>query len=630
MFTKAKFISTILFVSQTGLVAFAGYTSTSRPARSPLPNSVATVAQPPCLMCDWNIVPEVAQASQGDACEDLLPAACLTANGDYKIQKFADEIEVKLKNLVKAARSKGAQQLGYKDFEDAIFKIFRKEGYPLKKDISEKAKKFLLESDYKNYVDKKEIYEVLDQCEQDKKKLDDIGIYDVKDVLRLSQISRQIEGFKNKYREISTELYMNDMPGFLNKINTQCSFYGLLKETLKIKNLLQHPIVLEFEKVCSQRKDLRAKAISYYLKQDDPAIRSEIRQFVLSFNDILYTSLSNLKTEAPTAPATAEDAKQAIYDNYNSRYDVCNSVGERFETGPKDMSTSTMQLLNTAKGTVEYLIDQIYSPEKKELVQKIHNATKREALIVAQRLTRDPIKLARIQDHFKRLGFTWFTKPTADRYIKDKKTGIEILDINKFDQMNVWTQAFSGNLEFFTTLNAFYLPDTKFGATDRPLSVTMQPLFIEMLDDYPQAFLAVMAHEVGHNIGPDVTKYNNYNLTQEYEPLLQCLSSHDSIRMQDLQIDESVADVVSAEVLAKLISQLPPEKRKASVYASMQTFCKVLDMADQDLTLSLTDSHPETILRISGIYGANPSLRKVLSCNEESKKFRSCSLTGAQ
>jgi hypothetical protein len=53
-------------------------------------------------------------------------------------------------------------------------------------------------------------------------------------------------------------------------------------------------------------------------------------------------------------------------------------------------------------------------------------------------------------------------------------------------------------------------------------------------------------------------------------------------------------------------------------------------MGDEEMSLSLKDTHPESILRISGIFGANKSLRKAMSCEGEAKKFRTCSLESAQ
>ena len=632
----------ILTVSLTSLFGFA-WTSSGRNSHSTSRNSnssvqpqtrtsgaIASVTQPPCLMCDWKVPAEVAEASLGDPCEDLLPAACLNARGEYKIKPVADQAGKKLKELVKTAQAKGAQQMGYPSAEAAMMSVFRKEGYPLKKDLSEKAKKYILENDYASFVDKKEIYEVMDQCDQDRKKLDEINVSEIQDLQQLSVINKQLEAFKAKYRSVSTQLFLKDIPGFLNKINIQCNIFASLQEELKAKNLLQHPIAMKFQNTCSKRRELRAKALELYLKQDDPATKTELVNFVQENSELLYVSVSSIKDSAAASPVTtSSDAKQLVYDNLNSRYEVCNNLGERFDSAPREITNSTLLALNTAKATVEYLIEQIYTPERKVIVQKIHQAAKREALAVAQRLTRDPLKLARIKDHYERMVFTWFTKPADDRFKHDKKLGIDVLDINQMDRTDVWTQAFAGNIEFFSSLNAFYLPDTKFGANDKPLSVTMHPMLLEIMETYPHAFLSVMAHEIGHNIDPEVTKFNNYNLAQEYAPLLQCLSSPDSIRMQDSQAGEAVADVVAAEVLAKLVSELPPARRQAAIYASIQGFCEMLDMGDNDLSLTLMEAHPDGILRISGIFGANQSLRKVMSCNQEAKRFRTCSILGA-
>jgi len=630
MSQQTKFFILLSFVLSSSSITLAQAQRQS--SQNSKPSLARPDAKPPCLLCSWNVAPEIAESSHVDGCDELLPAACLDSKSEYKIKPMFDRIEKKLKEMVKTAQGKAALQMGFKNFDDAMIKSLAKEGYALKKDISEKAKKYILENDYKNYVEKKEIFEVAAECAEDKKAFDGFNSYSQEGIEKLKQYIQQVDEFESKYQNKASDFFLKDIPGLLNKIGTQCKALETGKDELTQKNLLTHPLVLKLRKVCSDRNSLRTKAVHFYLRQDDPNTKIEIAKFVQENRDVLELSLSSLKQieESSTTETELTIYRRKATDKAMQLYGVCNAIEERLDGGPGQIKAKLLDVMSTARTSVEHLIDQIYTPERKSKVREIHDTSKREAYAIIQKVTNDPQKLARIRDTYKRMVFTWLEKPTTDRYIKDKETGIEVLKLNLYNPNDIWSQAFTGDLSFFTDVNAFYIPDTQYGAEQKPLSVTMQPIFMEVLDENPHAFLSVMAHEVGHNLGPIVTEINNYSLKEEYKPLLECLASSDSIRMQYIQADETVADVISAEVMAQLLLQIPADRRKAAVYASMQTFCKFLDEGDKEMSLFLTATHPESILRVSGIFGGNKSLRSAMSCEKDAKQFRTCSLKGAE
>jgi hypothetical protein len=188
-------------------------------------------------------------------------------------------------------------------------------------------------------------------------------------------------------------------------------------------------------------------------------------------------------------------------------------------------------------------------------------------------------------------------------------------------------QIFSGpSLSFFTQLNAFYTPQVQFGKMKMEEQVNMMPAFVYNLDKNPYAFLSVVAHEAGHKIGPMVSKINGYDLEPEYRELLNCYKDNKSIKLEEHQKDETIADYISSEVLARQIQKLPAEKRKQALMSSMEDFCIFDDYGNHNHSISCKGSHPENSLRVGGVYGANPSIRKIMGCEKDSPKFKSCGL----
>lgn len=98
------------------------------------------------------------------------------------------------------------------------------------------------------------------------------------------------------------------------------------------------------------------------------------------------------------------------------------------------------------------------------------------------------------------------------------------------------------------------------------------------------------------------------------------------IKLEDNQGDETMSDYFSSEVLARQIQKLPAEKRKQAVMSSMKAYCMFDDTSNRQHSISCKGNHPENSLRVSGIFGANPSIRKILGCEKDSPKYKTCGL----
>lgn len=589
-----------------------------------------------CLVCDWKFAPEIAIQAEGtDACEELFPAACIDSKGEYKSKPQFDKVEKRLKDLVKEAQSKAARQIGFLDMNDALLKTLDKEGFALKKDLSEKAKKYFFEGSYEDYVGADEVFEALSRCNIEKEKITALDVDSIKDIVKLREVYNQIVAYDKNEDTLMLKGYSKNLPGFLNKINAKCTEFER-DNTVKEKDFYKTKV----KPVCSQKRNLREQAIKLYLQQDKPEVAKKIEQFVASHLDFLKASayaIGSIKEEKPTDLSDEilkdfEKLKSVVAAKKMSMMYVsaCTAASASFESKPKEIVKELKDLVAKSRVGAEFLIDQIYTADRLKKVDTLFKLIKVESMKVAKRITTDPEKLTLIKKTYDRMQLTWLKKSMLQNFKKDEKTGLEIIDEDRGNPLSPTSEVFTGNLNFFTDLNAFYLPDLKFGTISTDLSVTMMPIFIEILDENEFAYVAVLAHEVGHNLGPEISKINGFDLETEYEPLVACLSSSDSAQMNYNQQDESIADTISAEVLAQLISELPAEKRRGAALASVQDFCIFSALSDKDLSLDMNEVHPESTLRVSAIMGGNKNFRKALGCERSSKTFRTCSLKGSE
>lgn len=241
---------------------------------------------------------------------------------------------------------------------------------------------------------------------------------------------------------------------------------------------------------------------------------------------------------------------------------------------------------------------------------------------------KDPKKKSKIINDYDSLKLAWMEKPPESAY--SKKGNVLVLDEAKAppSQAQMFTIdaffAFSdASLSFFTTINANYMPQVQLGKIRVAERVNMMPALIRLGEELPYSLLGIIAHEAGHKIGPEVAEINGYDLKGAYADLLACYKDKKSINLRKDQGDEAIADYISSEVLARQISRLPAEKRQDALITAMTDFCLFEAL---DSGINCRGVHPENSLRISGIFGANPNLRKAVGCQGDSPSFKSCGL----
>ena len=134
--------------------------------------------------------------------------------------------------------------------------------------------------------------------------------------------------------------------------------------------------------------------------------------------------------------------------------------------------------------------------------------------------------------------------------------------------------------------------------------------------------MTVLAHEVGHKIGPEISKANGHDLRKDWASLVDCYKSSDSIRMTDGQEDETIADYISSEVIAKFLNNIEPAKRKDFLSKAIRPYC----VFSSGFDTSISEGHPESIYRVEGIFGASKSLRDAIGCTQPNPAYQTCSL----
>jgi hypothetical protein len=182
---------------------------------------------------------------------------------------------------------------------------------------------------------------------------------------------------------------------------------------------------------------------------------------------------------------------------------------------------------------------------------------------------------------------------------------------------------YSPSLVAFTYDNASYNPNIIFGVQHSPEGIELEPYMLLALRSTPAMPLFVIAHEVGHKIGPIMSRINGHDVSHHYHDLLQCYRDPGSIGLKSGQEEETIADYIASEIVAREISRLPESRRKDAVMASIQFLCGTQYASN---SLKVDGSHPSPIYRASGIIGGNPRIRSLLNCSSDSSKYKTCGL----
>jgi len=588
-----------------------------------------------CVICRWN--QPIPLSPSTDICSDLAAAVCQDEDGNSKYQSRFEKQQNQIRKLVEDARSKTAKKMGYKSAEDAVLKNIAKAGFAPVENLSPKAKDFLLSGIASKYTPLTEIFQDSKNC------------HDTLENLTISTNPQDMTNAEWEEWNRQTVLFGSqqlgriaiassfDLPTFTAGFTSQCDQWQKLK--IKLTKVQIESLPEEFQalqNICKNQAPLRKKAIEIFRAGDGDEARQARKEFFqryfrarLANIDILEKSL-RLQNQKDKMNNTKY--KQELFMIKSSELkDLCQTLDDSLIATPRAARSQINFILSLAKPTVETLLNSIYTENRKKGIMKLLTHAKSEVMGFARRVTSDSEKLSQIRNHLKNLELIWLESPHQESYVQLPGFPFEVLQLDKLTVTpgNPYAAAFTDtSLSYFTDLNAYYTPSIEIGTIRRGMTVTILPLLLSLYDDNPFGFLTILAHEIGHLIGPKMSAINGYDLEEETRSVLACYADPNSINMSSVQAEETMADLVSSEVLASLLSQLPQSRRKSAVLSAVEPFCYFQALSEKQFDIRTGDKHPDSLLRLSGIFGANPDLRNVMNCKPMStpQDFQSCGL----
>ena len=540
-------------------------------------------------------------------------------NSDRQL-KYADrldEFENEMKEIIKDARNKTAKALGYKDMDEAIKAKLKEEGLELAEESNKDSN-----SGHQASTPAR-VYAVAQECNKEWGELTEDDYRNISDINQLKEIERKLDSFKEKYDERSVALHARDIPNFvMSAVGSKCQWFKSNPGMYKAED---NP---ELAKVCANLTEMRRKAIDLFRLEGSPEYREQAEKFVREYN--VPSPRANFgrseSEESESQRSEADQIKNRILAKRSQYVTLCGEISHLYQSVGEKVVNEFLVETNRTKTTVDGLLNAIYHEKNKSRIDRVYEEIKGDIQEVTKHLVKDPAKRARVLDEYDRLKLTWYEKPPASDYKKNERGQLILGDELKGDTQRLANYLSDPTLSFFTTLNAYYSPPMAIGEMKTEEFVEMMPVFINQIDKNTAGFVMTLAHELGHKIDPGVSKLVGYDLTDRYKDLLACYADPKSIKMQKGQEGEVVADAIAAEILAHQISKLPVEQRRQALVASVANFCYISGTNENQNILSCKGQHPEPSLRISGIFGANPNLRKAVGCEDESSKYKSCGL----
>jgi hypothetical protein len=547
-------------------------------------------------------------ASEDLFCKDLFQSACLKEDGSSQFEGSYKQANNLLTQKFKDARNKAALAMGFKDFKDATISVLRKNGIEAPIDLTDSQLASLLqEANDDSRLAAPIKYPAVKKCEATP----------MTDVIEGGVINykKSVELYKNiitTTRAEQAELAVNDIPNFLSTEFQKCnSIVGSPNFSVDGNE--------DFIKQCKQFPRIKEEAVNLYRIEDTEGYKEKALAFIKK------TQLPLLKKNFIKDVKNNPD--QADYYDYKFHLiSNCSNLWISYNNASQKIVVDFASEISKSKVVVESMIGSYYSDIEKKRSTDTLNHAKEIIKNLLPRIISDKNKIEKIATGYDRLDLAWLDKPSAESYQYSSKTGLPTLKIAD-DSRDEIAQAFADpRLSYFTQINAYYTPirydDNKIAALDK---VHIMPYFLQ--DSIGKInLLGVVAHEAGHKIGPLLSDLNGYYLQPEWKDLLECYKKPDSINLQSSQQDETIADYISSEVLTEIISKLPPTERRNAFKEGVHSFCVFNDNENSIFSTDTKEEHPESSIRINGIFGGNPRLQDAIGCHNKITNTRSCSL----
>lgn len=162
-------------------------------------------------------------------------------------------------------------------------------------------------------------------------------------------------------------------------------------------------------------------------------------------------------------------------------------------------------------------------------------------------------------------------------------------------------------LSAFTEINADYAPAMQFGTIKQHSRIEILPSLMTEIESSPEDLRAILAHEVGHMIGPEISAYNGFDLRESYQKLIGCFQKEFNLKLG--QQDEAFADWISAQVNGAILAAIDdPVERDRQLNMMMKSYCYFETLRPTPFD----DPHPDADLRLDFIFGRDPMIRKAM------------------
>lgn len=570
-----------------------------------------------CFLCQFPPL-NFSESSSKKACTDLHSAICNPSNPFLNSSEKEND---KNQDNMNRIRDKGAQALGYKNFDDGLKQRLKDAGIQINSnmppEVWEEVKASLMRpsgGDNPEHISSL-IFPPNSNCEA-LNSPPEYGRPRVPIQKQLSDMRRKLASDYKQNRSSMIQYYKNDISGFLEiELSAKCNLLNHDPESFEAaKNK-------EFIQTCQNFRTIRKEALDLFRIEGTPDYEKRALNFLNKYfptQPIVMSTPDATRAGGPTEKIYNEMA--SLHESYNLQ---CRSTADARFNVTKKIAQDYAREVQTTRTHVETTISTVYSERREKTARESLNLLRADIQSMIPKFTSDRTKQSKIIEEYNKVELFWLKNPTADAYNKNSR-GVETLKRarNKEPNPSETASLFSDpTLSFFNHANAYYTPRSTYGSMNSAEQVNIFPGFLNLIDTNPFAFSSILAHELGHKIGPEISKLNDHDMKPEFSALLACYKDRKSIRLLEHQEDEAIADFVSSEVMAHQVSKLPASQRRAAVMAMASPFCE-----GQHDGIMCKEDHPEGAFRINGILASNPKIQQAMGCTTSQSNFKQCGL----
>lgn len=570
-----------------------------------------------CFLCQFPPL-NFSESSNKKACTDLHSAICNSSNPFLNSSEKQND---KNQDNMNRIRDKGAQALGYKNFDDGLKQRLKEAGIQINPNMPPEAwedvKTSLMRPSGGDHPEN--ISSLLFSSNPNCEALNsppEYGRARVPIQKQLSDMRRKLASDYKQNRNSMIQYYKNDISGFLElELSAKCNLLNHDPESFEAsKNR-------ELVQTCKNFQAIRKEALDLYRVEGTPEYEKRALNFLNKYfptQPIVMSTPDAIRAGVPAEKIYSEMA--SLHESYNLQ---CRSTADAQLNVTKKIAQDYAREVQTTRTHVETTISTVYSERREKTARESLNLLRADIQSMIPKFTSDRTKQSKIIEEYNKVELFWLKNPTADAYNKNSR-GVETLKRarNKEPNPSETASLFSDpTLSFFNHANAYYTPRSTYGSMNSAEQVNIFPGFLNLIDTNPFAFSSILAHELGHKIGPEISKLNDHDMKPEFSALLACYKDRKSIRLLEHQEDEAIADFVSSEVMAHQVSKLPASQRRAAVMAMASPFCE-----GKHDGIMCKEDHPEGAFRINGILASNPKIQQAMGCTTSQSNFKQCGL----